>query len=146
MFHRYSYVPDKPGHMVTLIWRCPSRWLTKPQALQWCLRLIRALKGSLHFIHIVTSLSRIHRGARFPSSAFCGQINVRSQCEAIERPYWLQGERLWRDTCRHFPDFFQCILEWLIFLLEDLDGLLESLNQNIEAHVRAHYTPLIHTG
>jgi len=44
--------------------------LTCPHARQWCLLLVSALKGSLHFMHMVTSLSRIHLGARFPSSAF----------------------------------------------------------------------------
>lgn len=49
--------------------------LTCPQALQWCRRLVRALKGSLHFMHMVTSLSRIQRGARLPSSALCKSRN-----------------------------------------------------------------------
>lgn len=44
--------------------------LTWPHARQWCLLLVSALKGSLHFMHMVTSLSRIHLGALFPSSAF----------------------------------------------------------------------------
>lgn len=44
--------------------------LTCPHARQWCRLLVSALKGSLHFMHMVTSLSRIHLGALFPSSAF----------------------------------------------------------------------------
>lgn len=32
-----------------------------------------------------------------------------------------------RNTCRHFPHFFQRVLERLVLLLEDLNGLLEGL-------------------
>ncbi len=42
--------------------------LTYPQARQWCLLRVKALKPSLHRMHMVTSLSRIQRGALLPSS------------------------------------------------------------------------------
>lgn len=58
---------------------------TCPQALQWCLRLVRALKGSLHFMHIVTSLSRIQRGARLPSSALCKNRNSAHSGRCLEK-------------------------------------------------------------
>lgn len=51
------------------IWSYGLSSLTQPQALQWCLLLVSALKGSWHFIHKVTSLSLIQRGARLPSSS-----------------------------------------------------------------------------
>lgn len=41
---------------------------TCPQALQWCLLLVMELNGSWHFIHRVTSFSRMGVGARFPNS------------------------------------------------------------------------------
>lgn len=56
-------------HIVTSNLNDKELSLTCPHARQWCLLLVSALKDSLHFIHIVTSLSRIHRGALFPSSA-----------------------------------------------------------------------------
>lgn len=99
--------------------------LTCPQALQWCLRLVRALKGSLHFMHIVTSLSRIQRGARLPSSALCKNGNCAHSGHCLREVF--RGAVYARDTYRHFLPFFQRVLERLVFLLEDLDGLLESL-------------------
>lgn len=55
----------------------PPVSLTQPQARQWCRLLVRALKGSRHFIHTVTSLSLIQRGARLPSSPSCNKRDTR---------------------------------------------------------------------
>lgn len=33
------------------------------------------------------------------------------------------------DTDRYFLCVFQCVLEWLVLLLEDLNGILESLRE-----------------
>lgn len=103
--------------------------LTCPQALQWCLRLVRALKGSLHIMHMVTSLSRIQRGARLPSSALWKSRNS-APSGPLPRPReGLQNVKFTRARAayRHFLPFSQRVLEGLVFLLEDLDGLLESL-------------------
>lgn len=106
--------------------------LTFPQALQWCLRLVRALKGSLHFMHMVTSLSRIQRGARLPSSALWKSGNgAHSGHGLVEKP--LGVALMLRDAHRHFLPFSQRVLERVVLLLEDLDGLLESLENEIKA-------------
>lgn len=47
---------------------CVTGTLTCPHALQWWRLLVMELNGSWHFMHNVTSFSRIGVGARFPSS------------------------------------------------------------------------------
>lgn len=99
--------------------------LTYPQALQWCLRLVRALKGSLHFMHMVTSLSRIQRGARLPSSALWKTRNGPHSGHGLGEVF--RSHVYVREAHRHFLPFSQRVLERIVLLLEDLDGLLESL-------------------
>lgn len=42
------------------------------------------------------------------------------------------------DTDRHFLYVFQRVLEGLVFLLEDLDGLLESLQDKDNVRLTCH--------
>lgn len=77
-------------------------------------------------MHIVTSLSRIQRGARLPSSALCKKDH-RNITDAVVELGLSDVKNLRRDAYRHFLPVSQRVLERLVLLLEDLDGLLESL-------------------
>lgn len=78
-------------------------------------------------MHIVTSLSRIQRGARLPSSALCHSRNSTHSGHGLGE---VSGSKVHAcDAHRHFLPFFQRVLERLVLLLEDLDGLLESLER-----------------
>lgn len=51
-------------------------------------------------------------------------LTLRKRADILNCEQLLQ---LWDDAYRHFLHVFQCVLKRLIFLLEDLNGLLESL-------------------
>lgn len=85
---------------------------------------------------MVTSLSRIQRGARFPRSVIwqanihAHQISGIKNSNRIERRVnWANFGRI-SDAHRHFLCFFSSHFKRLVLLVKNLDGFLECLKKN----------------